>query len=90
MRELPENFRLLYGSHSTADDGLCLMEAVAYIAGEPHSDHPACASPVLSAIGRSLNDRFRDDERQLLVPLIPRLVGTHAPRSISSDAARTR
>jgi hypothetical protein len=24
-----------------------VMEAVAYVAGEPHSDSPACASPVL-------------------------------------------
>jgi hypothetical protein len=75
-RELPPNFVLKYGSHNTPDAGMCLMEAVAFVAGEPHSDSPRCASPKLAAIGRSLNDRYTDDERQLLAPLIPRLVGT--------------
>jgi hypothetical protein len=54
------------------------MEAVAYVAGEPHSDHPACASRVLTSIAIRLNDRFSDEERQLLAPLIPRLVGTRS------------
>jgi hypothetical protein len=62
------------------------MEAVAWVAGEPHSDRPRCASPVLGAIMRGLNDRFTDDERQLLAPLIPRLVGTRA----SADIERKR
>ena len=32
-RELPAGLRLDKGNHSAASDGLCLMEAVAYIAG---------------------------------------------------------
>ena len=52
------------------------MEAVAYVAGEPHSDHPACTSPVLTTVAIRLNDLWTDDERQLLARLIPRLVGT--------------
>ena len=37
------------GSHSPPNGELtaCVMEAVAYVAGEPWSDHPACASPVM-------------------------------------------
>jgi hypothetical protein len=31
---------LLEGSHTSAEDGMCVMEAVAYVAGEPFSDHP--------------------------------------------------
>ncbi|MCA1833061.1 MAG: hypothetical protein ABR520_11365 [Mycobacteriales bacterium] len=76
VRELPAGFRLLHGSHSSFEQGACLMEAVAWSAGEPHSDSPACASPVLSAIGRRLNDRFDDEERQLLLPLRIALIGT--------------
>jgi hypothetical protein len=52
------------------------MEAVSWFAREPHSDRPKCADSVLTNFGMKLNDRFTDDERQLLRPLIPLLVGT--------------
>ena len=58
------------GAHKDRSDGLCLLEAVAWFAGEPHSDHPACVSPVLAAYGRSLNDALGDDSRRLLIPFI--------------------
>lgn len=80
-RELPPAFKLATGNHASFEDGACLMEAVAYIAGEPHSDHPKCTCPVLTRHGIRLNDRFNDEERQLLAPLIPRLVGTRADRA---------
>lgn len=70
------NIVLTSGSHPTSDDGLCLMEAVAYVGGMPHSDHPPCVSPVLAGFGRRLNDVLPDDVRQDLVPLIPHLMGT--------------
>jgi len=54
----------------------CLMEAVAFVAGEPWSDNPQCVSPVLAVYGRQLNDCLRDDRRQELRPLIPQLIGT--------------
>lgn len=68
--------RLTYGAHNTPSEGLSLLEAVAYMAGEPHSDHPACVSPVLGAFGRRLNDALGDDKRQQLTTLIERLPGT--------------
>jgi hypothetical protein len=71
-----DNIRLARGSHSKREQGVCLMEAVAWFAGEKHSDHPKCVDPALAAYGRALNDHLRDDDRQLLKPLIPRLVGT--------------
>ena len=65
------------GAHHDATPGQwCLMEATAYLAGEPWSDHPACVSPVLGAYGRGLNDSWDDVQRQKLVPFIPRLLGT--------------
>src|SRR6185312_3074701 len=68
---------LSLGAHGNVKDGMCAMEAVAYVAREPWSDHPECACPVLSAFMRSWNDGLPDDERtSLLLPLIPRLVGT--------------
>ncbi|MFF0250640.1 hypothetical protein [Streptosporangium sandarakinum] len=64
------------GDHSTREDGVCLLEAAAWIAGEPHSDEPRCVSPVLTTYGRQLNDALPDDKRQLLRPLIPLMIGT--------------
>ena len=64
------------GGHQKREDGMCLMEAVAFLAGEPHSDHPACADSVLGAFGRVLNDAMTDEERVLLAPLASKLIGT--------------
>jgi hypothetical protein len=57
---------------------VCLTEAVAWIAGEPHTDRPACLCPVLGAWGRAWNDRLPDDETRtrLLGPLARRLIGS--------------
>jgi len=55
----------------------CAMEAVAYIAGEPWSDSPACVCPTLASFGRAWNDELPDALRNaLLLPLVPRFVGT--------------
>ncbi len=66
-------------SHSQNSDArLCAMEAVAWIAREPWSDHPQCASKVIGAFVRSWNDGITDTEERtrLLLPLVPKLVGT--------------
>ncbi len=79
MNEMLINFdtlQLAKGSHDNRNQGLCLLEAAAYMAGEPHSDHPACVSPILGAFGRDLNDRLDDIKRQLLKPLIPAMLDT--------------
>ena len=81
-RQLPPNFLLAHGSHKSPDEGLCLLEAVAYVAGEPHSARPACCCPILGRIGRALNDRWGDYERQRLAPLIPQLIGTRSTRAV--------
>jgi hypothetical protein len=81
VRELPPDFKLAHGSHDSFAKGACAMEAVAYIAGEPHSDHPRCASPVLTSFCIRLNDRWKDDERQLLLAVIPKLVGTRGDKA---------
>jgi hypothetical protein len=71
--------RLSHGAHGTREAGVCLLEAVAWLAGEPHSDRPACTSLVLSTYGRTLNDTLlpsRADLEPRLRALAPRLVGT--------------
>jgi hypothetical protein len=75
-----EPLKLGRGSHSAPLNGLvnaCVMEAVAYVAGEPFSDHPECASPILGSFLRSWNDSLNDEDRQMLKPYIVRLVGTN-------------
>ena len=68
---------LAHGSHEPTDGAMCAMEAAAYIANEPWSDHPQCVSPVIAAFMRSWNDALPDAERtRLLLPLIPDTIGT--------------
>jgi len=72
------------GGHGESEQQFCVMEAVAYIAGEPWSDRPQCACPVIAAFLRNWNDRIRDDEERtrLLKPLIVKLVGTKATKDV--------
>ena len=64
------------GDQPPAPGDLCLLEACAWMAGEPWSDSPTCVSPVLADYGRDINDLLPDDRRQRLVPLIPQMLGT--------------
>jgi hypothetical protein len=74
---------LLRGSHNP-DSKFCVMEAVAYVAGETWTDSPECASTPIASIMRRINDVMTDDERQVLKPYIPRLVGTAASSAIET------
>ncbi|OYV95157.1 MAG: hypothetical protein B7Z68_07320, partial [Acidobacteria bacterium 21-70-11] len=60
------------------------MEAVAYVAGEPWSDAPQCACPVITAFLVSWNDSLPSDPERdrLLKPLIPRIVGTRSTPAV--------
>jgi hypothetical protein len=71
-----DTITLTEGLHESRTEGVCLLEAVAWFAGEPHTDHPACVSPVLGGYGRSLNDVLPAGKRQHLKPYIPQLPGT--------------
>ena len=64
------------GGHQAAQDKMCVMEAAAWIAGEPWSDHPSCVSPVLGAFLRQWNDALDADGRQALKAYLPRVIGT--------------
>ena len=88
-----ETLNLTYGAHRTPEEGMCLMEAVAYIAGEEHSDRPECACPVLSAYGRDLNDLMGEGAEgdalraQYLAPLAAKLVGTRSTSEVEQKRA---
>jgi hypothetical protein len=74
------------GSHEDRRAGVCLMEAVAWFAGLPHSDRPPCVSPVLGSFARTMNDRMNEQDRQQLKRFIPVLPGTAG--SPADDRAR--
>jgi hypothetical protein len=66
------------GGHSGITQGACIMEAVAYVRGQPWSDHPPCVSPVIGAYMRTWNDGIPTDAERtsVLLPLIPVLIDT--------------
>jgi hypothetical protein len=67
----------------------CVMEAVAYVAGEPWSDAPSCACPVITAFMVSWNDSLPSDadRDRLLKPLIPIIVGTRSTPAVEQRRA---
>jgi hypothetical protein len=84
-----EDLVLKEGGHESREEGVCLLEAVAWVAGEPHSDHPVCVCPVLAEFGRSWNDTLNEaDRNRLLKPLIPLFVGTAGSLDAARAAAR--
>ena len=79
-----EALSLSSGSHADFERGACVMEAVAYVAGEPWSDAPSCACPVITNFCVSWNDALPNDadRDRLLKPLIPLIVGTRSTREV--------
>ena len=68
---------------------MCAMEMVAWLAGEPHTDEPACACPVIGSVVRCFNDALPSDadRERLLRPLVPMLLNTKSSRAIESARA---
>jgi hypothetical protein len=73
---MSSDYILSYGTHARPEDGRCAMEWVSHLAGEPHSDEPACVSPVLRAMCIALNDGLEHEPRQRLRPYLARTIGT--------------
>ena len=78
-----QTVRLSPGGHvntwadSPGQSGACVMEAAALVGGERFSDMPSCVAVWIAQIARELNDSaINQAERDRLIPLIPRLVGT--------------
>ena len=88
-KRLAEIKTLKAGNHEDISKGACFMEAAAYVAGEPWSDHPACACPVITAFMISWNDALPSDEERtrLLKPLIPMIIGTRGSKALGNRRA---
>ena len=70
------------GKHETRDEGMCAMELTAFLAGERHTDQPACACPALTAYTIGLNDPMPEVWRQQLKPYLPLLIGSRDGREV--------
>ena len=56
------------------------MELASMLAGEPFSDKPKCADPVIASFLRAFNDRLGHARRQELRPYAASVVGTRVSR----------
>ena len=54
----------------------CVMNAVAYVTGEPFTDRPKCADPSITVACMFAWDNSNDKIRAQLVKMIPDIVGT--------------
>lgn len=80
-----EPLKLRRGNGGSYENGLCVMEAVAWLNGEDATDAPKCACPALAAFAIRINDRLDDNNRQKLSRLILPLTGT---RSVKHERNR--
>ncbi|MER6714669.1 hypothetical protein [Streptomyces sp. NPDC000877] len=84
-------------AHLHPDDGACLMEAAALLAGGRFTDSPAGTHPALAALARAVNDSVTDAARLALWPLAADLADArpegraYAPLLVGAvvDAARS-
>ena len=80
--------KTLYSGAHDPNGKMWVMEAVAYVAREPWSDHPACVSPVIAVFARAWNDGLPDAERNsLLMPMIPKFVDTVGSAALENRRA---
>lgn len=76
--------RLGFGNHHptktpTGNRDMCLMEAVAFMAGEGWTSYPRCACDMTGFIIRTWQDALSDKDRDRLLPAdvwVPRLIGS--------------
>jgi hypothetical protein len=90
MSPIPaQDARLRPGAHLGPEDGVCLMEYVSMLAGEPFGDTPRCTDALLAAVARLVNDATSDDGRARLIGFAPRLVGCRSadPRTAPAIVA---
>src|SRR5256885_7650943 len=66
------------GSHSSPNEGVCVVELASLLAGERFSDRPRCVCRVIAAYLRALNDRASHAERQGLRPFAVLVLNSRA------------
>jgi hypothetical protein len=83
-----ERLTLACGNHGSPEEGMCAMEAVAWLTGEPHSDTPECVCPTIATFVRRWNDDLPEEDRtRILRPLLPDMIGTRGNKALADRRA---
>jgi hypothetical protein len=82
-----QTIKLSKGKHTSPDEGACVMELASMLAGEPFTDHPMSACPVIGSFLRAYNDSVDDDRRQDLYAYAARVVGSRGSESVQRARA---
>lgn len=69
-----QTIKLSKSKRDSQDDGACVMELASMLAGEPFSDHPGSACPVIGSLLRAYNDSIDDDRRRDLYGFAAKVV----------------
>lgn len=64
------------GKGKTPADGGCILQVIDFVDRGGWTDAPECVHPVLRAVAIQVNDSLDDADRQRLLDLVPRLMGT--------------
>ncbi|HEY4280967.1 MAG TPA: hypothetical protein VGM91_22325 [Conexibacter sp.] len=83
-----QTIRLSKGKHAAPTEGACVMELASMLAGEPFSDRPATACPVVGGFLRAYNDRIDDERRQDLYRYASEVVGSRGSAEIERRRER--
>ena len=81
LRDLP----LERGTHKTNSGALSLMEAVAYVAGEPHTDHPECACPVITEVAAYADFCYVPQVKIALAQRVLQIAGSKSSDDVQFD-----
>jgi hypothetical protein len=82
-----QTIKLSSGKHASPQQGACVMELASMLAGEPFTDRPATACPVIGSFLRAYNDSVDDHRRQDLYGYAARVVGSRAGIIVQRDRA---
>lgn len=75
------------GPHRSPDYGLCVMECVAFVAGERHTDRPECACPVITQIAVHANDTVPPAVLAQMSSRVLRLAGSRGSEDLMAKRA---
>jgi hypothetical protein len=84
--EALKNIVLERGKHEDQPP-FCAMEAAAWLAGEPKTDHPECVCPVIASFCRSWNDSTDAAGREVLKDLLPEIIGSSSTPDVETKRA---
>ena len=83
QQALIESTILTVGKHESREKGVCVMELVAWLAGESHTDFPECVDRGISRVLQKFNDRMNlTDRNKYLKPLLLKVIGSNASLEI--------